>query len=257
MLDFILRVGSLATELNRLLGTKFLPENINKTPLGRSFSALMILHNSQQYELRDFETVKLSMLVEDLKRLEQERPDILKYFKRKIKESRSADNFYGIRFEIHIASTLLKKQILFEKEDPPDFLINNSELAIECSSVRIINSKNTEFVYKVGSCIRKKGKEEYSNLNTALFIDITNIIYKSDIVDMSAIRKEAKAALCETSFGNVILFAYIMNKEQQRFECNYARVDKETISEELKDFLNSYFPLGSYRVSNYTVPIEG
>lgn len=79
MLDFILRVGSLATELSRLLGTKFLPENINKTPLGRSFSSLMILHNNQQYELRDFETIKLSMLIEDLKRLEQERPDILKY----------------------------------------------------------------------------------------------------------------------------------------------------------------------------------
>ena len=74
---------------------------------------------------------------------------------------------------------------------------------------------------------------------------------------MTAIRNEAKAALCETSFGNVILFAYIMNKEHQRFECNYARVDQETISEELKDLLNACFPFGSHRVSNYTVPIEG
>jgi mannose-6-phosphate isomerase-like protein (cupin superfamily) len=63
MFDFIIAVGATATELNRLLGTKFVPSHpTNTSPLGRSFQGILIHHNKGNLRHRDFELFKLQFL---------------------------------------------------------------------------------------------------------------------------------------------------------------------------------------------------
>jgi hypothetical protein len=261
MFEFLFRVAGLVTELNRLLGTRFIPGNpSNDTPLGRSLAGLFQLQNSEQYELRDFELLRLTLFAKHLQEFETSRPDLLHHFKRELKRaSRSSDGFFGIRFEVNIATSLIRHQVPFTKSESPDFIIDNTPLAIECGSTRVSKHKSeSNLAYKIGSCIRAKEKKGYHSPYVALFIDITNLSFQSGgYPDLDAFRKETTEAASKMSFGAIVLFTYLMNRELQRFESNYMRIVHRGISIELKTFLDTHFPAGQHLVTDYAIPREG
>lgn len=260
MLDFLILHAGTIIELNRLLGTRFVPGHpSNDTPLGRSVAAIFIYHNRRELAQRDFELLKLQFLVQHLKRLEQARPELLRYYRRKLREARNNDAFFGLRYEVNIASSLIKKGLTFEKTERPDFRLPDHGLSLECTSVRIRTARGKEhdLTYKVASVIRGKAKKGYATHSTALFIDITNVAHSSSSFDPEAFRAAAVECLPSTSFGAVVLMTYIMNLGLGRLESSYLRVDHPSAAPELIGFLDQYFPRGKHDIQLFSLPFEG
>jgi len=252
-------LGATVTELNRLLGTKFVPGHpANASPLGRSFQGILIHHNKGNSRHRDFELFKLQFLIQHLQRIEKARPELLRRYKRKLRKAGSTDSYFGARFEVNIASSLITKGLEVEAGERPDFAITDSPVAVECTSVRLRTAKaKTTLTYKIGAAVRQKEKLGYASRYTALFIDITNIAHNSRPFDTEPFRAAATTAIGPCPFGAVLLFTYLMNNDLNRLESNYIRVDHPEIAPELGDFLDRHFAITVHLVHDLSIPYEG
>ncbi|OFV68083.1 MAG: hypothetical protein SCAL_000723 [Candidatus Syntrophoarchaeum caldarius] len=164
--------------------------------------------------------------------------------------------------DLVLRGTIIRKNIKFTKAESPDFTIHteNKNIFIECGSAHLSKPKLGDIKYKIYSVINKKSSKPYCDPTTALFIDITNIYYNSLIneilVERDEIREDVKNALEHTQFGNVILFAYILNKDLNRFESVYIRIDNKNTEETLLNFLNDGYPFSEHTVYNFAIPSD-
>ncbi len=189
---------------------------------------------------------------------------IFKIFKNNLYKSVSINEYFGVRFEINIAASLIRKRINFSKTESPDFTIQmgTKDIYIECGSSHLARPKSVDLKYKIGSIIREKATKVYCNSDTALFIDATNIFNNTpkDILLTAAqfkIRTFIKGTVDSTKFGNVTVFSYIWNKDLNAFQSNYHRIDNEHISKPLKQFLDQFYPIRGFTVLNFEVPSHG
>lgn len=201
------------------------------------------------------------MLVKHLKEIEQFDKALLRKFKKEmlahLRTTNAFDNYFGIRCEINIAASLIRKGVDFKKSESPDFVINRGNLFIECGSTHVSKPKPSS-KFKIGSVINQKSKKAYANSKTALFIDITNIIHNelntnnNTLEDLVVIEKAyIKDVLVNSKFGNVTIFTYRHNRESNYFESTYARIDNNHIDSHLSVFLDEHYP-----ITNQTVGIE-
>ena len=77
------------------------------------------------------------------------------------------------------------------------------------------------------------------------------------LIGRDEIREYVKDAMKLIKFGNVTLFTYILNKELNRFESVYIRVDNGNIDETFLNFLNEHYPVGEHTVNQFAIPSEG
>lgn len=260
MLNFLIKYSAVVLELNRLLGTRFVPDHpSNKTPLGESVYGILAHHNAGNYSHRDYELQKTAFLIQNLKELEENRPDLLSAYKNVLRKTGSSDSFFGARFEISSASSLVMKGVLVEKDESPDIRIKESLVEIECTSVRLRTDKviKEDLTYKVQAAIYKKSQKGYGTFSTALFIDITNVAYFTQQFNPDEFRRAVVNYEGENPFGAVLLFISMMNSDLDRFETNYLRIDHAKISDDLFSFLNIHNPPGAHRVTDFSIPYEG
>jgi uncharacterized protein YqgQ len=251
----------IVSELERLLGKGFVDSN---RWLRASLDRIKDLHKQDQPVLKDYEMSIIAMLVKDLQEIEEYDVSLLKKFKNNLYESVGIDEYFGVRFEINIAASLIRNGIKFLKTESPDFTIQmeTKSIYVECGSSHLSKPKSVDLKYKIVSEIREKAKKKYCNPDTALFIDATNIFHstpKEILITPSQfqIRTHIKETLEATNFGNVTVFSYLLNKDRNRFESNYQRTDHKNISKPLKQFLNKFYPIGEVIVFNFEVPSHG
>lgn len=263
MLNFMMRFGSVAAELNRLLGMRFSKGVGSKTEIGQSLSAILYYQNQGDYLQRDCELGKATLLVKELQEIERYDPNLLKAFKRQIHKSVTRGQYFGARLEINIAATLIRKDTKFTKGESPDFTINkeNKDIFIECGSAHLSRRKLGDLKCKISSVVNEKSNKTYCNPSTALCIDITNIYYSSLInealLEKDEIRQYVRKTLEAISFGSVIVFIYAFNRELDRFESGYIRIDNRNIDETLLNFLNECFPISEHTLHEFSIPSEG
>ena len=259
MIDFLMSFSAIVLELNRLLGTRFVPGHPSATsPLGASLSGVLAHHNSGNYNHRDYELQKLQFLVQNLQQLEKSQPDLKRHYSKTLRRTGSSDSFFGARFEVNIASSLLKKGIGITKRERPDFLIQNSNIAIECTSVRLRTAQaKKDFDYKINATLSKKAAKGYASRSTALFVDYTNVAHNSRPFDPEKFRHAAIRAGNASPFGAIVLFNYLMNKDLNRFESTYVRINHSEIGGDLLAFLNAHYSSGAHRVHDFSLPYEG
>ena len=85
------------------------------------------------------------MLVKHLSEIKQYDKSLFSQFRTKIKKTKDINLFFGIRFEINVAATLIKHNIQFKKTEAPDFSITflSGREAIECTSARLSKEKDS------------------------------------------------------------------------------------------------------------------
>jgi hypothetical protein len=72
---------------------------------------------------------KIAILILDLQCIEENRPELLAHFQSKFRKH-TENEFWGLRFEVDIASTLAKKEILFTPgEDCPEARVSTVTLS--------------------------------------------------------------------------------------------------------------------------------
>lgn len=265
MINFILTFNKVNTEIGRLLRYRFLPDkHAYDTVVGKIFKNILEYHNSGEYQKRDRELGRMFMLLKHLESIENYDNSLLKYFRKELKRADTTDGFYGIRFEVNIAASLIQKEISFKKQESPDFIINynSKDIGIECGSTRIRKEvDDPDLYYKIRSTINSKTNKLYSNSRTSLFIDMTNLIHTILNIegkpDFDKAREKVKNNIANNDFGSVILFTYLFRYSKSRFESNYIRVDNSNIDNDLNDFLNLHFSKGTHKVTDFDVPWEG
>ena len=258
-LEFLMRLGSQVLEINRMLGTRYVPGHAcMDTPIGRDLAGMLEHHNEGRYDLRDFELLRLAMLVKSLKEIEASRPDLLQHYKRELKRSSSSIGYYGIRFELNIAASLTRRGISFSKTEAPDFTIDEAAAGIECTSARLAKAKpGTDLSYKIAACITKKAAGSYVRPSVALFVDITNLFFHMGWPEVRSLRETLRESVQDSDFGCVMLFAYFINPGMQRFESSYIRHDAAGMSSGLECILDASFPSTEHVVVNPLWPREG
>ncbi len=130
----MLRYTAIVLKLSELLDKTFVRKEDFETPTGRALEEVIQYHNSGKYEERDYELARLEMLVKHLEEIKQYDENMLNSFRRKI--NRDDANYYGFRFEVAIAASLIRKKVIFGKSESPDFKIQygGQEIFIECTS---------------------------------------------------------------------------------------------------------------------------
>lgn len=265
MFNFIIPFGCLNIELCTLLGYRFIPKNhAMKTVVGKIMQNILLLHNSGDYQRRNLEFCRMSMLVKHLKEINKHDKHLFQYFRKELRKADTTDGFFGTRFEINIAASLIRKKVSFKKQESPDFIVyyDVDEIGIECGSVRIRKKSNhSDLFYKIGSAIRSKGSKHYSLTSNALFIDITNILFNiNNLGEKPDTRKAVEVSekcLEKVNFGSVVLFNYLLNEKKNRYESTYLRIDSPNIEEKLKIFLDQNYPKAGYTVDQFIIPHEG
>ncbi len=265
MIDFILQFGLITKEIAELLNYKFVPDSPGqKSVVGKGLHYILELHNKGEYNQRDIELARANMFLKHLKEVKESRPDLFKFFKNEIKGVLANDRFFGIRFELNIAASLIRKGISFNKQETPDFVLSEemNNIGIECSSVRTRKfEKRPDLNYKVSAQLREKKKRKYSTQNTLLFLDATNIAHqltKNSIqLDFPLLKEEIKKSNQEGFFDAVLVFYYVFNSISNGLESTYLRVDSEWITNSSKKFLDNYYPISKHQTLNPRFPWEG
>ena len=265
MINFLMGYGSLTVELSRLLKMRFTNKDIlNKSKIGKSLVKVLEYHNRGQIQLRDLEIAMLQLLAKQLKNIEDYDTNLLKGFRRQIHRNNTWEQYFGIRMEINIAASLINKNAKFDKAESPDFIIHRKgDVYIECGSIHIAKPNDDFLRKKISSVISKKSNKSYCNSTTALCVDTTNIFFHSalrkDFFTTDVLKGYTKDTLknVKSEFGSVILFAYMLNQNLNRYESNYLRIDNKNIDEELMKLLNDFFPLGKHTVDITAIPEQG
>lgn len=224
------------------------------------------LHETGNFIQRDKEFIVLDRLFYDLKILELNSPTAFKKFIPQLK-SCLINEYFGLRLEIHTAAILASHRISFSVSERPDFSIypnTSKQCFIECTSRHLTKPKPSEILVKsIDTAISAKATQEYMNLNTALFIDITNLTAK----DWKIVRntesgiKATKAFISDrinkTLIGSAICFSWIIDLEKLQFDCAYNRVDHNRIDMSLKNFLDDKYPINQKTIHYFIVPERG
>jgi len=264
VVTFLLKYGDIVVKLSRLLNTTFMKKEDFEKPIGRALKEIVGYYNAGLYQFADYEIARLRMLTKHLQEIEQCDPTLLQKYGEKINKSDS--DYYGFRFEVAVASSFIRKKLRFITPDPPDFKVtyNSEEIFIECTSRHISPNKSLDVLREVERAINKKGGRRYDIPKCALFIDITNLCYLAHLknqvgqfANIKEFKESVRQILEKYNFGSVLLFIYIMNKTEKRFELDYVRVDNKCIDHVLRNFLDESYPMDEHDVSDFAIPKHG
>lgn len=184
-------------------------------------------------------------------------PEYEKWKVRLVKNTKSV-GLYGDIYELYIHWSLVRKNISFLKSERPDFTINwkGLNVFIECGSAQFDFNKipsEKEVFRKLKSVIRINFTSGYLNTSTALFIDITNLMFHLSDFDanilsraLSAVDLELKRnpsnTLNEPGAITFMNFELIKNSSSQKYACSVTgSFLNPNVDPNLKSFLEENF----------------
>ncbi len=236
-----------------------------RTPIGEFIMMVGIFHNRRDYAQRNVEIAKLIMLVKHLQTIEKHDKELLKTFKRKLRDtSKNWGTYFGLRMEINIAASLIQKGVVFLKTESPDFTINEYGVYLECASSHKLDDSSLSLIDKIRLTISEKSKKKYCNSSTILCVDITNISATNEeseqelLASRDGLKEVVQQILQDTNsgYGSVLLFSYFMDAKGS-FHSGYVRIDNESVVADLIRFLDKHYPKGEFRTGAGWTPKSG
>ncbi|MBI1977761.1 MAG: hypothetical protein HYS55_03315 [Candidatus Omnitrophica bacterium] len=260
-MDFLLNFSQLVLEINNLLGMSFVPDKTSfNHPVGILLQQILINSNSEDIEGKNLNFNVLRMFVKHLREVKNHDLKLFHRFRKRIVQANLIEHFIGIRFELEIAASLIRKELNFTKSDPPDFCVSfhDATVYIECRSMMLTSPGKGDLLYKLSASINAKSRKDYSNSHTAFFIDMTNIDHHSFIrgidLEKTAVQQEVFSALSKTSYGSALIFTHGLNEEKQTFESVYIRIDNSQVASDLCRFLDECYSFGNYVIPKFVIP---
>jgi len=201
---------------------------------------------------------------EYLEEIKKVSSDDYEVWKNRLISNKKNVGLYGDIFELYMNWTFAQKKINFTKKESPDFSVNhnNKEIFIECTSTQCDFDKipmEKDIFKKLKSKIREKTIENYMNLSTALFIDITNLYYHSKNINLTLNENFISNALQKIDenltknppirlinpFGAIVFFYFDNSKNkinETHYSCNIlTHFKRPTADTNLVDFLEKNF----------------
>lgn len=205
------------------------------------------------------ELYELEFFCKHLNDVRGARYDVFNELTRRMQQCAQPDNYYGLRMEARIASSLVRKRLVFELRERPDFSIYGDSLFIECASVWPDTSDPTrDYRARVASAIKSKDRKRYATSKTFLALENTSVIAAmmgqgklEDDTDFHVFLSKLKNGM---DFGSVLLFSTVYSHHTFQLTSTYTRMDSPCIDKELLVFLEMFFPRIDVRVDLPFVP---
>tara|TARA_B100001063_G_C16709216_1_gene527062 strand:+ start:452 stop:1309 length:858 start_codon:yes stop_codon:yes gene_type:complete len=231
-----------------LLNLKIFIKRNKKSRISRDLIKLIDLINKRDPSWHPL-CGSLYFILTSMQTLKKENFLAYRSFLRDIKKQSTSQSWKGLQFEIVTARGLTSKSISFIKSESPDFEIDyeGENIFIECGSARVDSDKNKPLEYKIENAINKKNKKPYSNANTCLFLDITNIahhdIYNERFSYFETLCKNIESRT-DIKFGAILLL--ITFSEKNGYGESYKVIKSLNCSKLLNKFLDINFPKGTF-----------
>lgn len=182
-------------------------------------------------------------------------------WKIRLAKNKNSVGLYGDIYELFIHWSLDRKGICFLKSERPDFTVDwkESKVFIECGSAQFDFKKKPnekEVFRKLKSVIRSNFTSGYLNHSTALFVDITNLIFylpnfnagilSRALIDVDIeLKRNPSKNLNEPGAITFMNFELIKNLSNQNYACNVAgSFLNPNVDLNLKSFLEDSFVRG-------------
>lgn len=259
----MLRFRSTVHELERLLDFHFLPRvNLRsakdtlyvkrKKPISDWIEQVFHDDRTGDIKSREYGLCRIAMLVIDLQIIENASPRLLAHFRRSFRKH-SDNQFWGLRFEIDVASTLVKENVSFQLgcQLPGGDALNGDFVcgtaAIECTSIHAGSKKRfNSYLEKISRTIRKKRVKPYACSNVALFLDVTNIFFErafdTNPISNEELRHTLSSEAAMSGFGSIVASIWFFNEDRSlsrsRYQNLFVREDTMTISSNLSALLS-------------------
>lgn len=254
-------------ELRRLLGIGLINGRYTaQHPIRKCVERVLEFHNKRDYASRDYENARLALLAKNLREIEgYDNVNVLLNVFRKALIRSNDDTYFGIRFEVSTAASLIRSGTPFAKSESPDFVLTDRLVGafIECGSAHLSKPKPgiADLKYKIGSVVRDKSRHDYCHEGTALFIDFTNINYHNknneSMPSVHEWRDYLQQLLQSANFGSIVLWTYIINMDKNKYQWKYTRADAKDPNKALVEFLNAAYPFGHDVTHTYAFLRQG
>jgi len=192
--------------------------------------------------------------IELFEKLKCTNEEYFNWFKNRMVKSKNNVSFFGDKFELFIAYTLIQKNIVFTRPEPPDFEIENfkDKLYIECTTSQFdfstIPTKNEIFT-KLKKTIISKLSKPYTNNNTILFVDITNLMFHSLNLKDELTDEQIQNTLVEITrrqgkkivFGAIAFFRFYVSQndiDEKTYNWNPFILLNNNPSQSIKEFFD-------------------
>lgn len=198
--------------------------------------------------------------LEDLRTIKSHNQDLYKYFKRELRRKHlPRENYFVLRMELRMASSLISKRVPFEKSESPDFIAESRrQIGIECTSVHLQledRQESKDLVYKIESVIKNKSKYNYKTPLNFLAVDISNLLFHEgkdsfpkSLADIDNIRPKIRKTVEASLFQSVLAFSYswipLPDSNGVKLNAFYWRFDQGTMKHACRLFLDKHFPKG-------------
>ncbi len=98
---------------------RFIDNNIYaKNFIGKSLRQVIEYNNKHDYQMRNCELGKLAMLSKHLVEIKNSDEKLFGYFKSRFRKNiKNLGEYYGVRCELNIAASLIRKNIKFRKTE--------------------------------------------------------------------------------------------------------------------------------------------
>lgn len=205
------------------------------------------------------ELYQLEFFCKHLNDVRSARQDVFNELTRRMRQCAQPENYYGLRMETRIASSLVRKELVFELRERPDFSIDGDSLFIECGSVWPVTSDPAkDYRARVESAIQAKNRKRYATHKTILALENTSVI--GTMVDQGKLDDDTDfhAFLAHMAnrmdFGSVLLFSTVYSHRTFQILSGYNRIDSPCIDKTLLAFLDRFFHRPEIRVDLPFVP---
>jgi len=240
--------GDLRHDLIKLLGDEIANSS---PPIKESITKIIELQNNQKEWTSIIELSKMKLFAHHLKLIskydDKNNTQILNSFKKLLKKITDRNRYYGLRYEVDVAATLIHYNCNFKKRESPDFEVFEDEktVFIECTSSHVEEIGTRDLESKLKSTISTKSEKPYCNLQTALSIDITNLLHNEKVqsrdISIPNIRLIVESILEDDGFGSIILYFYVGDKNDSSFQAKFERIDNTKIDATLQKVLDKLF----------------
>lgn len=268
-LEFLKFMGemSVVTEtLSKLFGAEFLSTDVKVfvdtgRPIDRAIKKAVKNYLGGNKIHARYEKERLWRLAQEIEIVRTYDEALFNHFRDELTNApNDIAHFYGQRFEVYVAASLIQKKVDLIKRESPDFQINLSSdsIYIECASRRT-PERITDPIPKIVGKIRSKSKYHYANRSTALFLDITNIRHRSkQPIDRSDLDKSVSEVQGDSKYGAVLLFTAAYDQDRGRIASVYNRYIHQEAIPQLISALDSWYPIDSSsgNISLAAIPTE-
>lgn len=205
------------------------------------------------------ELYQLEFFCKHLDDVRSARSDVFEGLMKRMAQCAQSDNYYGLRMEARIASSMARKGLAFELRERPDFSVDSGAIFIECGSVWPDTSNPAkDYRTRVASAILAKDRQRYATSNTILALENTSVI--AAMVDHGRMESDTdfheflSQLVSGMDFGSVLLFTTVFSYHTSQIHSAYNRMDSPRIDPRLTAFVETFFPRPGVRIDQPFVP---